>query len=199
MCVDFYTSSVLMDDTKPIRDLTGRSSPANSGEPTLRNASPPRSFLDSQGRYVQLDLGRGLDPSTVDALVDMYDQWELSDRASGLPPIGRNCIRDWVQQLRTGIRAIARHDGRIVGHAVLIKCADEQAYELAIFVLGNYQDARIGTRLLDGLLWDAERRGVPAVTLLVEQHNRPARKLYRSMGFEAERDAQTELKMRLEL
>ena len=188
-----------MDETK-LKPLKS----GHTGEwyvPELSRASdrPPKSFLDARGRYLQLSVGHGLSAGTYEALVEMYDTFDPADRVHGLPPLGTDTIRDWVDNLRPGLHTVARHDGRVVGHAVLMEASDEDAHELAIFVRGSYQHARVGTRVLERFCWEADRYGIPAITLFVQSDNRPALNLYRSMGFEGEYVGHGELEMRLDL
>jgi len=188
-----------MDETKRYSPGTVRSDGFGVTGPPGGSDSPPRSFLDARGRYLQLSVGHGLSDETYEGLVGMYDAFDPADRAHGLPPLGTDTIRDWLDNLRSGLHLVARHDGRVVGHAVLMATRDEDARELAIFVLDSYQHARVGSHMLERLCWDAERDGVPAITLYVEACNRPARNLYRSMGFEGEYVGHGELELRLDL
>mgnify|MGYP000182644787 FL=1 len=178
---------------------SGRSGEWHSPSPSRASDRPPRSFLDARGRYLQLSVGQGLSTETYEALVEMYDAFDPADRVHGLPPLATDTVRDWLDNLRPGLHAVARHDGRVAGHAVLMEVSDEDAHELAIFVRGSYQHARIGTRVLERFCWEADRYGIPAITLFVQSDNRPALDLYRSMGFEGEYVGHGELEMRLDL
>ena len=188
-----------MNETKLTVLETGHSGEWRVSGPSGGPDRPPKSFLDARGRYLQLSVGHGLSDETFGALVEMYDAFDPTDRAHGLPPLGTDIIRDWLDNLRSGLHLVARHDGRPVGHAVLMPARDEDAHELAIFVLGDYQHARIGTRMLERFCWEAARYGIPAITLYVESSNRPAMNLYRSMGFEGEYVGNGEMEMRLDL
>lgn len=122
------------------------------------------------------------------ALVDMYDAFDPADRAQGIPPSGRDRVRDWLDTVLAPdcYNVVAwdrgRDPGRAVGHATLVP--DDDAYELAIFVLQRYQEAGIGTRLLRALLGHGRASGVRRVWLSVERWNRAAIALYRNIGFE---------------
>lgn len=190
---------ISMNETRPISSGPGRTVHKDGGASPGGTDPPPTSFLDARGRYVQLSAGHGLSDDTYAALVEMYDAFDPTDRAHGLPPLGTDTIRDWLDNLRPGRHIVARHDGRVVGHAVLLPMPDDEAHELAIFVLDGYQHARIGTRLLERFCWDAGRDGVPAISLYVERSNRPALNLYRSLGFDGTHVGQGELEMRREL
>ncbi|WP_256300159.1 GNAT family N-acetyltransferase [Haloarchaeobius salinus] len=188
-----------MVKTKLSAPECGRSDEHYVPEPSRASDRPPKSFLDARGRYIQLSIGHGLSDETYGALVEMYDAFDPTDRAHGLPPLGSDNVRSWLDNLREGLHVVARHDGRVVGHAVLVEARDEDAHELAIFVLDSFQHARLGTRMLERCCWVAGGYGISAITLYVESRNRPALNLYRSMGFEGEYVGHGELEMRLEL
>jgi len=73
------------------------------------------------------------------------------------------------------------------------------AYELAIFVLQEYQAAQIGTELVRTGLGLAQRSGIDRVWLSVERWNRPAIALYEKIGFETTGNASFEIEMGLRL
>jgi ribosomal protein S18 acetylase RimI-like enzyme len=54
--------------------------------------------------------------------------------------------------------------------------------ELSVCVLPGYRGAGLGAELLSGAVAEARRRGLPAVSLSVEEGN-PARRLYERLGF----------------
>ncbi|MFB6114448.1 MAG: N-acetyltransferase family protein [Halodesulfurarchaeum sp.] len=149
--------------------------------------APPAVVEDDEGREIHIEAYEG----QRDELVAMYVEFEPSDRAQGIPPVGEERIRTWLDTL-TGedcYNVIATHDGRAIGHATLVGDGDG-SYELAIFVLQTYQDAGIGSELLERLLGYGERQGVECVWLTVERWNRPAINLYEKVGFETT-DAQS--------
>ncbi|MFB6192198.1 MAG: N-acetyltransferase family protein [Haloarculaceae archaeon] len=189
--------------------MTPRSYPDEVAGP---HDPPPRAFTDREGRAVTiraLDAGppggsasreatapddrpeESAPPSDADppagaleALVAMYLAFDPDDRAQGIPPTGEDAIRDWLDSI-TGegsINVVAWHDGDAVGHATLVPDG-RGAYELAIFVLSDYQEAGIGTALIEALLGLGRERGVDRVWLTVERWNEPAKQLYRKVGF----------------
>jgi len=159
--------------------------------------APPRTFTDSEGREIEL---REVDPGAVEALVEMYLAFDPEDRAQGIPPVSEDAIREWLDVV-TGPEAfgvVASHGDSAVGHVMLV--SDERgAYELAIFVLQDYQGAHIGTELIRTALGLAEREGVERIWLSVERWNSPAISLYRKVGFERVGDESFELEMALQL
>ncbi|MFC4542651.1 GNAT family N-acetyltransferase [Halosolutus amylolyticus] len=155
--------------------------------------SPPTTFEDGDGRSIEvraLEVEEGLDD-----VVDMYVQFDPADRAQGIPPTGEQRIRNWLEAIgEDSVTVVARHDGDVIGHAMLVPDADDPSlieenddveWELAIFVLQEYQRAGIGTVLLENLLGHASDRGIDRVWLTVERWNNPAIALYRRVGFEA--------------
>ncbi len=74
-------------------------------------------------------------------------------------------------------------DGLVVGYVVAWYVLDEA--ELAnLAVSPPARGKRVGTALLDGMLRDAESRGITNVYLEVRRSNAAALTLYRSRGFE---------------
>ncbi|MFB6152688.1 MAG: N-acetyltransferase family protein [Halodesulfurarchaeum sp.] len=153
---------------------------------------PPHTFTDDTGREISIEE---FDGQLAD-LVAMYDEFDTSQRAQGLPPLGKEAIREWLDSLTCpgAHNLIARHEGAIVGHTALIPNEDER-HELAIFVHQDYQRAGIGEGLLRTMLTDGRNQGVERVWLVVEHRNRPAINLYQKLGFEtiAERGCEREM------
>ena len=161
-------------------------------EPVDEFPSPPATFADDEGREVTVRTGGGADH---DALAEMYEAFDPADRAQGIPPTGESDVREWLESLTDdGVGVLARHDGAVVGHAVLVPDRHGD-FELAIFVLRAYQQAGIGTGLLGALLGAGREAGVECIWLTVERWNAPAIALYRKMGFEASGTDSFELEM----
>lgn len=154
--------------------------------------APPHDFDDRVGRRIEI---RRFDVA-IDALVEMYLDFDPADRAQGIPPTGERQIRTWLENLAETdcLNVVAWHDGKPIGHAMLVPDEDE-AYELAIFVLSAYQNAGIGTGLMEGLLGAGRDNGIERVWLTVERWNKPATALYRKMGFVPTDDGSFELEM----
>ncbi|ELZ03895.1 GNAT family N-acetyltransferase [Natrialba asiatica] len=156
--------------------------------------SPPTTIDDREGRTIEVRAADDLTAELEDVVV-MYDEFDPSDRAQGIPPTGEKRIRDWLETIaEESVNVIARHDGTVIAHATLVPDVDEPAaieerneieWELAIFVLQAYQRAGIGTQLLEHLLGHASDVGIERVWLTVERWNNPAIALYERVGFEA--------------
>lgn len=165
---------------------------------------PPHTFEDATGRAIEVrrygteeSPGDGYEP-----LVEMYVDFDPEDRAQGIPPVGEEKIRRWLDEILDGdcLNVVAWHGDDAIGHATLVPdfgnpTADDLAYELAIFVLATYQGAGIGTRLMKTLLGLGREEGVEHVWLTVERWNRPAVALYEKVGFEPSGDGSFELEM----
>jgi GNAT superfamily N-acetyltransferase len=167
-------------------------------EPAGPFETPPVTIVDREDREITI---RPYDPSGDDreALVGMYEQFDPADRAQGIPPARTSRIRSWLDTILSGdcLNVVAFHGEAAAGHATLVP--DEEAYELAIFVLQEYQRAGIGTRLLETLLGYGADNGVEHVWLTVERWNRAAIALYEKVGFETSDAESFELEMALRL
>ena len=163
-------------------------------EPIDRFEPPPRAFEDGAGRTVRLERFREADADS-EAVAEMYDDFDPGDRAQGIPPTRPDDVREWLEAVLAAdcVNVLALTEERVVGHAMLVP--DGTAYELAIFVLDDYQDAGIGTELLTALLGAGQSEGLERVWLTVERWNAPARTLYRKVGFEQFGSESFELKM----
>jgi ribosomal protein S18 acetylase RimI-like enzyme len=158
---------------------------------------PPREISDGDGRPITL---REAEPGDQRGLVDMYVEFNPEDRAQGIPPSGESDVQDWLDTVSDGdsLTVVAVHEGDIVGHGMLVPDPDE-SYELALFVLRDYQGAGIGTELLRTLLGLGRKRGVERVWLSVERWNDAAIAVYKKVGFERTGSASFELEMALRL
>jgi len=144
-------------------------------------AAPPRTFTDAEDREIEVRRCDG----EIDPLVAMYRSFDPEDRAQGIPPTQEPAIREWLESVLDAdcINVVAVHDDAVVGHAMLVPDR-HGASELAIFVLRAYQQAGIGTALIETLLGAGRQAGVDRIWLTVERWNAPAMALYRKVGFE---------------
>jgi len=154
---------------------------------------PPRETTDDEGRTIAV-----CHATDLEALVNLYVEFDPADRAQGIPPLGESSIREWLERITVAdaVNLAAQHNGRVVGHAMLV---GDDEHELAIFVLQAYQNAGIGTELLRTTLGAAAEEGIKRVWLAVERWNDPAIALYRSVGFEAVNNPDFEMVMTLKL
>lgn len=159
--------------------------------------APPLRFDDAEGREIEI---RAYDDEVErDALVEMYTEFDPSDRAQGIPPVGEESIRSWLDTILADdcLNVIAWDDEEAAGHATLVPGNGD--YELAIFVLQTYQEAGIGTNLIEALLGYGQVEGIDKVWLTVERWNRAAVALYKNIGFETSDAESFELEMTLRL
>lgn len=164
-------------------------------EPAGPFPAPPATFQDREGRTVRVEP---FEDTGIEQLIAMYDRFDPSDRAQGIPPTNSDRISEWVDTLVTeGSNVVAWHDDKIVGHATLVPDRDEDAYELAIFVDQPYQGAGIGGQLIRRLLGHGSTQGVERVWLSVERWNAPAIALYEDVGFERAGTDSFEIEMSL--
>jgi len=159
--------------------------------------TPPREFTDAEDRDIVV---RRADGDDTDALQDMYTDFSPEDRAQGVPPVKDDSIAEWLGGIVTEecLNVVAFYGDQAVGHAMLVPDSTG-AYELAIFVLREYQGALIGTELVRSLLGWGQETGIERVWLSVERWNEPAIRLYEKVGFETTDSASFELEMAIRL
>jgi ribosomal protein S18 acetylase RimI-like enzyme len=166
-------------------------------EPAGPFPSPPVTFTDREDREIEVRAYNGTEQEH-EALVEMYDAFDPADRAQGIPPTDEDQIRSWLDEiLDIGYNVVAWDGDTAAGHATLVP--QGEAYELAIFVLQEYQESGIGTRLIKSLLGYGADNGVERVWLTVERWNEAAVHLYRKIGFEPSDTESFELEMSLRL
>ncbi|MXV61311.1 GNAT family N-acetyltransferase [Natronorubrum sp. JWXQ-INN-674] len=156
--------------------------------------SPPTSFEDRDGRTIEVRASDDFE-DTLEDVVEMYVQFDPTDRAQGIPPTGDERIRNWLETIADeSVNVVARHGEDVVAHAMLVPDTSDPStiednaeieWELAIFVLQDYQRAGIGTQLMEYLLGHAIGIGIERVWLTVERWNNPAIALYERVGFES--------------
>ena len=158
---------------------------------------PPRTFEDGADRSIRIERATAADAPD---LVEMYQDFDPADRAQGIPPVQEDAIERWLETVLAEdcVNVVARDDGAAVGHATLVPDSRE-GYELAIFVLSEYQGAGIGTELLETLLGLGQAEGIEKVWLTVERWNDPAIALYKKVGFETSDAERFELEMGIRL
>ena len=159
--------------------------------------APPHRMTDKVGRELEL---RRVTDDDVEALREMYLDFDSADRAQGIPPSGERRIREWLDVVLADqtLNVVAWHEGDAVGHAMLVADVDE-SYELAIFVHQRYQNAGIGTALMRTTLGAAQERGIRRIWLSVERWNSPAIALYEKIGFERTGSTSFEMEMTIQI
>jgi len=126
---------------------------------------------------------RPYDPADRPALEAMYDAFEPKRTAQGLPPADPVSTRRWLDRtLPNGRQIVVELDGDIVGHVMLIPCA-EDTVELANFLHQSVRNRGIGTALNRYAIRVAREDGYRRVWLSVEPSNRAAIRSYEKAGF----------------
>ncbi|WP_254273078.1 GNAT family N-acetyltransferase [Haloarcula marina] len=158
---------------------------------------PPRTVTDRDGHEVTLSAADAVDR---EALVAMYLDFDPADRAQGIPPVKEAAIEKWLDNIldEDCVNVVARHDGRVVGHATLVPDRHGE-HELAIFVLQAFQGSGNGTALLETLLGAGQAAGIERVWLTVERWNDSAIALYKKVGFETGNTESFEIEMSIRL
>lgn len=144
-------------------------------------------------------LVRPYNKSDRSDLESMYDTFDLTHQAQGIPPQSPDRREQWLAGLlEAGITHVAEREGQIVGHVVVTPATDSVP-ELAVFVHQSVHGYGIGTELCKHAIATAVDAGKEAITLHVERHNHAARSVYRAVGFEEDRRVGPELTMSLSL
>lgn len=166
-------------------------------EPVDGFPTPPREFTDAEDRDI---VTKRVDEGAIDALQEMYLDFNPEDRAQGVPPVREDAIREWLENVVADdcLNVVAYHGDDAVGHAMLVPDTTG-AFELAIFVLREYQGALIGTELVRSLLGWGQQKDITRVWLSVERWNDPAVRLYEKVGFETTDSANFEMEMAIRL
>lgn len=161
--------------------------------PSVGEAGPSLrpGFVDDDGREIRF---RPYEPSDRDALVGMYESFDPSQRAQGIPPTRTGAIESWLDSVLDGPSALAWHGDRVVGHVMFVPDGDE-GHELAIFVHQSYQGAGVGSQLIEAGLEYAAVAGVTYVWLLVTWGNTRGRGLYEKTGFTVDDPTGSDLRM----
>jgi ribosomal protein S18 acetylase RimI-like enzyme len=144
-------------------------------------AVPPFSITDADGRAVHMRPYREHD---IESLVSMYDDFDPTQRAQGVPPLDTDGIRAWLSDVLGGPNVVAVVDDEIVGHVGFVPDGTDR-HELMIFVHQDYQQAGIGSNLMAAGLGHAKQAGVGYVWLSVEKTKRYQQRFYGKAGFSA--------------
>jgi len=112
----------------------------------------------------------------------MYEEFDPSQRAQGVPPRQADALEEWLDSLLASVNVVARTDGRVVGHVTFVPDGTDR-HELAIFVHQEYQGAGIGSVLLGAGLGHARDQGLEYVWLSVEAGKRGIQRWYSRAGF----------------
>jgi diamine N-acetyltransferase len=143
--------------------------------------SLPGKLITKHGRPVSLRL---LKERCHGPLVDMYLAFRPRNCFQGLPPLRDEVCEQWVRQMiDTGINLIATSgaDG-VVGHAALFP-VNPRKCEMLVVVRPEFQNAGIGTALVQSSMRVAGELGFQRIWLPVEATNVRARRVYEKCHF----------------
>ncbi len=128
---------------------------------------------------------RSLTPTDVDGMVGYFAT--LGDASRGFfhphPFDRQNAERICRDGSRCWYRVVAEADGKIVGYAWFAPHRDHVCPCLGIGVSDEFQGRRLGGALMDALIREATKRGLPGLRLTVHPENERALRLYTSRGF----------------
>ena len=161
--------------------------------------APPKAFVDQEERSIEITAYNGLE-SEFEAVVEMYTEFDPSDRAQGIPPKKEPRVRSWLKNLFEDdcLNVIAWDENTAAGHSMLVPDGDGD-HEVAIFILRPYQGAGIGTELTRSILGYGEKQDISKVWLTVERWNHSAIGLYEKIGFETTRAESFDLEMAIRI
>ncbi|OLP60085.1 GNAT family N-acetyltransferase [Xaviernesmea oryzae] len=115
----------------------------------------------------------------IEALLALSDAY-----AAALYPAESNHMVDLASLEKPEVRfLVARHQGRIVGCCAMVAAGDGTAEIKRMFVHETARGLKIGRRLLDRLVADAQAAGLVALRLETGIYQPEAIALYRSAGF----------------
>jgi ribosomal protein S18 acetylase RimI-like enzyme len=144
-------------------------------------ARRPRGHVSDRFRRSEIGEPR---PADWDGLLEMYWEFEGTQRVRGMPPATEEAQAAWVDALlRRGPNVVARVCGRVVGHAALAPDGGA-AHDLTVFVRPEWQGRGVARALVAALAALARRRGVELIRARVEPGNAGALATLRAAGFE---------------
>ncbi len=123
-------------------------------------------------------------PAAREALEHFYLFFEPKRAAQGLPPMGADRIRRWLDGvLAHGVHLLACREDELIGHALLISTEASDSAEYAVFLRQDMRGRGLGTELNRAALEAAKAAGFRRVWLSVAPHNRAAIRSYEKVGF----------------
>ena len=141
-------------------------------------------FFKNNSTGAVFGLGQA-DENDAAGLRLMYDGFSPKAVAQGLPPLGENQRRCWVDELLCrAVNLLAWQESRVVGHCALIPDSCRNDAEYIIFVDKPFRNLGLGTALTERALEQAAAMGLKLIWLSVAVTNFPAIRLYRKFGFQ---------------
>lgn len=91
-------------------------------------------------------------------------------------------LRNWIRDPQDDIILVAKIGDKLVGMC-LVHMLRDFAYCSVLFVDKPYRGKGIGRALLDRVVNDLTKKGIPGFGLLVEEGNKDSHTFYEKMGF----------------
>ena len=119
-----------------------------------------------------------------ESLERFYADFTPKREAQGLPPEGPPRIARWRNSiLRAGAHLVVEHEGRLVGHAMIMPTDRPGVSEYAIFLEEGGRGQGLGTEVNRLTAQVARTLRIDRLWLSVEPRNRPAVRSYEKAGF----------------
>ena len=137
--------------------------------------------IDKHGKSFEVKKYCLEDDAVLEA---MYVTFYPKGKFQGMPPLQDEASREWINGLlENGENFLARQDGIIVGHVVVLPGFDKDDAEYLIFVRHPNRGRGIGSELTCVVLQHAKNMGLETIWLIVGATNFQAIGLYRKFGF----------------
>lgn len=141
----------------------------------------PAAVYDKENR---LSAVRPYRPGDRESLERFYAHFTPKREAQGLPPEGAPRIARWLDSiLRAGTHLLVEHEGRLVGHAMIMPTDRPGVSEYAIFLEEAVRGQGLGTEVNILTAQVARTLRIDRLWLSVEPRNRPAVRSYENAGF----------------
>ncbi len=128
-------------------------------------------------------------PSDKEGLISMYAGLSQEALRWSMPPYNSQRIERWISNMENTITLIAHHKNRIVGHLQISIGTSPRFREMGdlfIYLHQEYQNAGLGTALMNQGIGLARERRLHRVELTVVADNHRAIRLYEKVGFQRE-------------
>ena len=159
--------------------MTAPSSPSPEADPLA--GLLPTILRDKDDRVSAV---RSYRPDDRASLERFYAEFSPKREAQGLPPEGVHRVARWLDSiLPIGAHLLVEHEGRLVGHAMLIPTERPGVSEYAIFLEEAARGQGLGTEVNRLSAQVARTLRLDRLWLSVEPRNRPAVRSYEKAGF----------------
>jgi RimJ/RimL family protein N-acetyltransferase len=155
--------------------------PAEPAAPGDLQGLLPAAVYDKENRVSAV---RSYQPGDRELLERFYAEFTPKREAQGLPPEGAPRVARWLDSiLSAGTHLLVEHEGRLVGHAMIIPTDRPGVSEYAIFLEEAVRGQGLGTEVNILTAQVARTMRIDRLWLSVEPRNRPAVRSYEKAGF----------------